>query len=133
MRKKKLAKATTRNVPLAMQRPLPAEVKVLRRIKLRLQRTWLARFSGAVLAVVAVIWIFLEEWVWDTMLATMAWLGKLPPIRWLETQLTRLPPYAALAAFLIPAAILLPFNSPRFGSLRMATASLVCKYLLLLS
>lgn len=89
-------------------------MKVSRRIKLRLQRTWVARFSGAVLAIVAVIWIFLEEWVWDTTLAAMAWLGKLPPIRWLESQLTKLPPYAALVTFLIPAAILLPFKLAAF-------------------
>jgi hypothetical protein len=91
-----------------------ANQKLPRRIKLRLQRTVMARFAGAVLAVIAVIWIFLEEWVWDSMLAAMTWLGKLPLIHWLETQLTKLPPYAALVAFLIPAAILLPFKLAAF-------------------
>lgn len=115
MRKKKIAKAgITHYARPAPQRALPAKAKVSRRIKLRLQRTWLARFSGAVLAIVAVIWIFLEEWVWDTMLIVMNWLGKLPPIRWLESQLTKLPPYAALVTFLIPAAILLPFKLAAF-------------------
>ena len=56
------------------------------------------------------IWIFLEEWVWDSMLAFMARLGKLPPVHWMETQISRLPPYAALIAFVIPGAVLLPFK-----------------------
>ena len=60
------------------------------------------------------IWIFLEEWVWDSMLAFMAWLGKLPPIHWAETQISRLPPYAALIAFVIPGAVLLPFKLAAF-------------------
>ncbi len=56
------------------------------------------------------LWIFLEEWVWDAILAFMAWLGKLPPIHWAETQIAKLPPYAALIAFIIPGAILLPLK-----------------------
>ena len=60
------------------------------------------------------IWVFLEEWVWDEMLAFMAWLGKLPPVHWVETQIGKLPPYAALIAFIIPGAILLPFKLAAF-------------------
>ncbi len=92
----------------------PTADKLPRRIKRRLQRTVVARFGGAVLAVIAVIWLFLEEWVWDTMLAVMRWIGKLPPIHWLESQIAKLPPYAALVAFLIPAAVLLPFKLAAF-------------------
>ncbi len=58
----------------------------------------------------AALWIFLEEWIWDAMQACMAWIGKLPGMRWCEARIARLPPYAALVAFLIPAAILLPFK-----------------------
>jgi len=58
----------------------------------------------------AALWIFLEEWVWDAMQACMAWIGKLPGIRWCEARIADLPPYAALVAFLIPAAILVPFK-----------------------
>jgi len=60
--------------------------------------------------VLAALWIFLEEWVWDAMQACMAWIGKLPGIRWCEARIADLHPYAALIAFLIPAAILLPFK-----------------------
>ncbi len=73
-------------------------------------RNILTRLASGALAIVAVVWLFLEEWLWDNMLAAMAWLAKLPPIRWLETQFAKLPPYAALVAFLIPAAVLLPFK-----------------------
>ena len=58
----------------------------------------------------AALWIFLEEWVWDAMQACMAWFGKRPGIRWCEARIADLPPYAALVAFLIPAAILVPFK-----------------------
>ena len=63
-----------------------------------------------VFTVLAALWIFLEEWIWGAMQACMAWLGKLPGIRWCEARIAALPPYAALVAFLIPAAILVPFK-----------------------
>ncbi len=63
----------------------------------------------------AALWIFLEEWVWDAMQACMAWLGKLPGVRWCEARIAGLPPHAAMVAFLIPAAILLPFKLLAFG------------------
>ncbi|MEO8383592.1 MAG: hypothetical protein ABI583_00010 [Betaproteobacteria bacterium] len=71
--------------------------------------TW-RRIVRSLYTIPLAIWIFLEEWVWDVMLAFMGWLGKLPPVRWTEMQISRLPPYAALIAFVIPGAILLPFK-----------------------
>lgn len=62
----------------------------------------------------AALWIFLEELVWDAMQACMAWIGRLPGVRWCEARIAGLPPYAALVAFLIPAAILLPFKLVAF-------------------
>jgi len=76
--------------------------------------TWPRRFLRTLLTIPLAIWVFLEEWVWDSMLAFMAWLGKLPPVHWAETQLSRLPPWAALVAFVIPGAILLPFKLAAF-------------------
>lgn len=72
------------------------------------------RFIRGLFSIPLAIWIFLEEWVWNGMLAVMAWIGKLPPVHWAETQLAKLPPYAALIAFIIPAAILLPFKLAAF-------------------
>jgi len=34
----------------------------------------------------------------------MAWIGKLPGVRWCEARIAGLPPYAAMVAFLIPGA-----------------------------
>ena len=48
------------------------------------------------------------------MLAFTAWLSQIPPVRWAESQLAKLPPYAALVAFVIPAAVLLPFKLAAF-------------------
>lgn len=70
----------------------------------------LHRLFRSLFSIPLAIWIFLEEWVWDVMLAFMAWVGKLPPVHWVETQVAKLPPYAALIAFIIPGAILLPFK-----------------------
>ena len=80
------------------------------RLKLRAKRSIFSRFCTTTLAIVAVIWVFLEEWVWDSTLAAMQWIGKLPPIAWLEDRVKKLPPYAALVMFEVPAAVLLPFK-----------------------
>ena len=77
-------------------------------------KSLLRRIPRALAAIPLAIWIFFEEWIWDTMLACMAWLGRLPPVHWAETQIARLPRYAALIAFLIPAAVLLPFKLAAF-------------------
>src|SRR5438445_12744017 len=71
------------------------------------------------LTLLAALWIFLEEWVWDAMQACMAWLGKLPGIRWSEARIAGLPPYAAMVAVLIAAAILLPFKLLAFVRLAL--------------
>lgn len=77
-------------------------------------RKILHRLFRSLISIPLAIWIFLEEWVWDEMLAFMAWVGKLPPVHWIETQIAKLPPYAALIAFIIPGAILLPFKFVAF-------------------
>jgi hypothetical protein len=76
--------------------------------------SFLRRMGRAVLAIPAALWIFVEEWLWDRMLALTSALSKLPPVRWVESQIAKLPAYAALIAFLIPVAILLPFKLAAF-------------------
>ena len=76
--------------------------------------TWPRRVLRSLVTIPLALWIFLEEWVWDEMLAFMAWLGRLPPVHWTEAQIAKLPPYAALIAFIIPGAILLPFKLAAF-------------------
>jgi len=77
-------------------------------------RSLVRRIFRGLFTVLLALWIFLEEWVWDAMLVFMAWLGRLPPIHWVELQIGKLPPYAALIAFVIPGAILLPFKLAAF-------------------
>ena len=77
------------------------------------KRFW-RRIIRSMVSIPLAIWVFLEEWVWDAMLAFMAWLGKLPPVHWVETQISKLPPYTALVAFIIPGAIMLPFKFAAF-------------------
>ena len=57
----------------------------------------------------AAILIF-EEWGWEHLAALMAWLGRWPGIRQIERMIRRLPPYGALALFVLPALALLPFK-----------------------
>ncbi len=75
---------------------------------------FVSRLAKGVFAVVAGLWLIAEEWLWDRMLAATAWLARLPPIRWVESKIARLPPYVALIAFAIPAIVLLPFKLAAF-------------------
>ncbi len=72
--------------------------------------TWPHKLLRTLITVPLAIWVFLEEWVWDSILVFMRWVGKLPPIHWLETQVSKLPPDAALIVFAVPGLILLPFK-----------------------
>jgi hypothetical protein len=57
--------------------------------------------------IVALVILF-EEWGWEPLARALARLGRLPFFAWLERRISALPPYAALALFLVPAAALLP-------------------------
>ncbi len=52
--------------------------------------------------------ILFEEWGWEPLQRALARIGQLPGLRWLELRISRLPPYAALAVFLVPSMLLLP-------------------------
>lgn len=70
--------------------------------------SWVRRILRGLATLVLAIWIVLEEWIWDSLTAAMAWLGRLPPVRWVEARIARLPSYAAMAVFLVPVLLLLP-------------------------
>jgi len=67
---------------------------------------WLRRGFEALLALV----ILFEEWGWEPLHRAMLWLGRWPPLAWLERRVGALPPYAALAVFLLPTLLLLPIK-----------------------
>jgi hypothetical protein len=58
-------------------------------------------------ALVALVILF-EEWGWEPAKRAMAWIARWPPFAWIERRIARLPPYAALAVFLLPTLLLLP-------------------------
>jgi hypothetical protein len=59
---------------------------------------------------IAALIMFCEEWLWDHLTAFMAWVGRAPVLRWTEARIAALPPYPAMAVFLLPSAILFPVN-----------------------
>jgi len=60
--------------------------------------------------VVAALFLFVEEWIWDHLTAFMAFVARAPAIRWLEARIAALPPYGAMAIFILPGLILLPIK-----------------------
>ena len=60
------------------------------------------------MVILAALFMFVEEWLWDHLTTFMAWVARAPVFRWLEKKLAALPPYGAMAVFLVPGALLLP-------------------------
>ena len=52
--------------------------------------------------------ILFEEWGWEPLQRLMAAIARLPLLAWAEQRIAALPPYAALAVFLLPSLALLP-------------------------
>ena len=73
---------------------------------LRLGWRWLRRGLTVVLALIVVF----AEWGWRPLVAILVQLGRLRVVARLELWLRGLPPYGALAAFLIPSMFLLPLK-----------------------
>ena len=68
------------------------------------------RIVSIPLILLAALWLFAEEWVWDRVAAMMAWLSRLSWVRASAAWVTGLPAYAAMALFGIPVALMLPFK-----------------------
>ncbi len=67
---------------------------------------WVKRAFGLLLAII----VLFEQWGWQPLVALLSRLGRLAPIAALERWITTLPPYAALVAFGLPTAFLLPLK-----------------------
>ncbi len=52
--------------------------------------------------------ILFEEWGWEPLQRLLARIGRWPGLRWIEGCVRALPPWAAVAVFLLPTALLLP-------------------------
>ena len=61
--------------------------------------------------------ILFEEWGWEPLQRALAAIGRLPLLRQLEAAISRLPPRAALAVFLLPTLLLLPIKLLALGAI----------------
>jgi hypothetical protein len=71
-------------------------------------RRFLKRLFFPPMVILAAAVMFFEEWLWDHLTTFMAWVARARVVRWLEARLATLPPYGAMAVFLVPGAMLLP-------------------------
>jgi hypothetical protein len=84
----------------------------------------------ALFQIIAALILLFEEWGWKPLSDALAWLGRFPIVARLEALISRLPPYAALAVFALPTAILLPVKLVAMwllakGQVATATAAFV--------
>lgn len=65
---------------------------------------------SAPLVHLAALILLLEQWTWDIGVRIAAAIARWPPLRSLEAQVRRLPPYPALCVFVVPSLLLLPIK-----------------------
>ena len=68
----------------------------------------LRRVLRGVFAVLAALWLVVEEWLWDGLVRATRWIARLPVFRAIERRIQRLGPKAAMALFVVPWLLLLP-------------------------
>lgn len=71
-------------------------------------RTFFRRACEAPLIVVAALLFLFEDFLWARLNAGFARLARLRVWAWIERRIARLPPYVAMAFFLVPVVILFP-------------------------
>lgn len=69
-------------------------------------KRWLASWCIWLIGLV----LLFEEWGWEYLARVLAWIGRLPGLRWIEGRIRTLPPYAALGLFAVPILTLLPLK-----------------------
>lgn len=73
-------------------------------------RSWLRKLLRPLLIALGVVIVLFEELAWDILSHLMARLARLPILARIEAQIRRLPPYGAMALFLLPILVILPFK-----------------------
>ena len=68
----------------------------------------LARLLKTLFGWLLALLILFEEWGWEPLQRALAWIGRWPGLRWIEGRIRALPPYGALAIFLLPTLLLIP-------------------------
>jgi hypothetical protein len=68
------------------------------------------RTASFPLVVIAALFFWFEEWLWEPMARFMRWLGSLPVLRLVERFMSGASPYLALCFFIIPILAIFPFK-----------------------
>ena len=63
---------------------------------------------NALLTIVLALILLFEEWGWQPLVRAFAWFARWRPLAALERMIASLPPYGALATFVLPSMLLLP-------------------------
>jgi hypothetical protein len=74
----------------------------------KISKKRLGRVALAPLIYVAALLLLLEDWLWDLGIRIIARIAAWPPLARIEGRIRALPPYQALALFLLPAILLFP-------------------------
>ena len=91
-------------------RPRPAiRAGEVSRIVLKALRAGRALLRFLLQVLFALIIVF-EQWGWRPLAAAVARLARFAPVKALETAIQGLPPYGALAVFVLPSALILPLK-----------------------
>lgn len=83
----------------------------------------MARWRAPLRFALALVILF-EEWGWAPLARAMAAIGRLPLLRRIGPALQRLPPWAALLVFAVPALALLPVKLAALWAIREGHAAL---------
>ncbi len=86
---------------MPLHAPVPDRKRRLRKLR---------RLATAPVAILAALILAFEEWLWEPLARLMTWLGRRPPVSWIEAGLRALPGPLALLAFAVPALALLPIK-----------------------
>lgn len=81
------------------------------------------RVLRGLLLVIAAVVVFIEEFGWRPLSASLAWIARWAPLHWIEARIEQAPPKAALALFLVPAALLFPVKLAALGLLHAGHAA----------
>jgi hypothetical protein len=68
----------------------------------------LGRLLRALASGLLALLILFEEWGWEPLQRALAWLGRLPVLRWLEQRIAGASPRWAVVILLLPTALLVP-------------------------
>ncbi|MBL8755246.1 MAG: hypothetical protein JNK15_18245 [Planctomycetes bacterium] len=66
------------------------------------------RIVRGAFAVLAALWMVVEEWLWDGLVRLTKWIAKLPVFRAIEARIRGCGPKTAMALFAVPWLLLLP-------------------------